>query len=234
MSPNVETAPFKINPISFHPSIERVVINIGTNTSPLKPQHFPQNVVIIAVEANVAIANLLRESYQKQYPNRFFVINSAVSDTSTGEILRPFHFYNSNGMSSSLSVSMNGKSWANRTRFAPISPFGPGQAGFDIVPVISLNTILEVIPSKLRIILLKTDTQGHDLSIIKSAERNQVRRIERMVTETHLSRGNFYYKNTKNDLVKDWIPHMKSVGFKLENNDDRRTGAEFDARWVRH
>lgn len=221
--------------ISLHPSIENVVINIGTNDSPLKPKDFEPNTVIIAVEANVAIANHLRDNFQKRYPHRFFVINCAVSNPLRAGTLRQFRFYNRNGLSSSLSESALKTQWTNTSKHSPDGPYGPGSAGFDLVSVTTLDAILESIPSDLTILLLKTDTQGHDFSILTSASINQLHRVHRIITETYLPSAKNNYKNVRNDLVQDWIPYMKSVGFKLVNRHMAyRKRYEFDAEWVRN
>lgn len=214
---------------------DRVVINIGTNVSPLHPSEFDSSTVVLAFEANVRIANFLREKLQKEYPHRFFVINCAVSNPSeTGEIA-PFRFYNKQGESSSLSISTKFRyTESNHSILTPQGPFGPGKSGFDIVHVIGLDAVLASIPEQLKIIYLKTDSQGHDFSIISSASKRQIRRIPKISSETYCSDGAQYYKNVRNNIEKDWIPYMNSIGFKLMNpQTSYKSENQFDAIWLR-
>lgn len=206
-------------------------INIGPNLSPLLPPE-DKSVVVLAIEANTAIANRLREDYQKRYPNRFFVINVAVSGPPLAGSIGKFTFYNSGGQSSSLSKAVINSSWADTEKFNPESYVGPGAAGFDFVAVLSLQSILSAIPNNIVIDVLKTDTQGHDFAVIRSAVPAQLRRVRRIITETYLNgMGKHRYKGVTNDLEKDWIPYMSSNGFFLSNPPDKNKMMEYDALW---
>lgn len=213
-------------------------INIGPNLGTILPPKGDLSVAVLALEANLGIANYLRETHQKRlHVNRFFVLNCAVSGPPLAGSIAPFHYYNSAGASSSLSEArdeaMGRQRWTNRTAFNPSDKYGPGPSAVDFVPVLSLDSVLSAIPHNISINLLKTDTQGHDLSVIRSAGRQQLRRVKHLVTETYLKGASHSkYKGVQNDL-DDWIPHMRDMGFKLINPPPPEDLNEHDAEWMR-
>lgn len=186
----------------------------------------------------MGIANYLREKHQKRgYPHRFFVMNCAVAGPPLAGGLAAFHYYNSAGGSSSLSEArdeaVGRQHWTNRTAFDPSDTYGPGPAAVDFVPVVSLESVLAAVPRNVSIDFLKTDTQGYDLSVVRSASREQLRRVRTLTTETYLKgAADVKYKNVQNNL-EDWIPYMKSIGFRLTNPPPPDQRNEHDAQWVR-
>lgn len=219
--------------------MNRLHINIGPNTSPIIPPSDDKEVAVLAIEANIGIANHLREMFQKQrHVSRFFVINCAIAGAPMAGHISTFHHYNKGGMSSSLAeVRTNSKGkvpgFADRKRFDPSDNFGPGPAGMDYVPVLSLEALLSAVPPHVSIPLLKTDTQGFDFAVIKSASPKSLRRVKKIITETYLTGiERTRYQNVHNDLKKDWIPYMKEVGFELSNPSNREN-IEYDAVWIR-
>lgn len=71
------------------------------------------------------------------------------------------------------------------------------------------------IPKALEIFFLKTDVQGMDLQVLKSAGE-QLHRVERVDSE--IINWDVYLKDGKESMSKDWEFHayMKSMGFRLE------------------
>lgn len=221
----------------FDPAIKKLFINIGPNISPVRPPD--SETAVIAIEANVAIANHLRETFQKdpELVNRFYVINCAIAGAPLANSFSVFHHYNKRGMSSSLSTIKtpegNLPRYANRSVHDPSENFGPGPGGFDFVPVLSLDAVLDGVPREVQIDFLKTDTQGFDLQVIKSASRGNLRRLRKIKSETYLPQAEqTRYEGATNDLYRDWVPYMKKMGFRLTNPTDK-TNMEYDAIWER-
>lgn len=181
---------------------------------------------------------MLRETFQKKlYAHRFFVLNCAVSGPPLAGRIATFHFFNRRGMSSSLSKLHKEMSkvpvWANPDNFSPKDPYGPGPVGMDIVPVITLNSILSSVPKNVSIPFLKTDTQGHDFAVIKSASIANLRRVKKIMTETYLPGvARTRYHGVQND-ISDWIPYMRQAGYRLMNPPPKGLRKEYDAIWIR-
>lgn len=194
---------------------------------------------VLAVEANIGIANHLREKFQKRHVSRFFVINCAIAGAPMAGHISTFHHYNKGGMSSSLAeVRTNSRGevpgFADRSKHDPSDSFGPGHSGLDYVPVLSLETLLNSVPPNIDISFLKTDTQGFDFAVIKSASRKSLRRVKKIMTETYLTGiERTRYRNVDNDLKKDWIPYMEEMGFDLSNPTNKEN-MEYDAIWIRN
>lgn len=212
----------------------RLMINVGPNTSPLTPPK-DKSVGVLVVEPNTAIASYLKTKMQASYPKQFFIVNSALSNSPIAGSFANFYFYNKNGLSSSLSQAIR-PTWNSQKDYD--SSFR--SSGIDIVPVLSLGTLLNSIPHNISISLLKTDTQGHDFAVVQSASTEQLKRIEKIVSETYLADHRDTYETVENDLEKDWIPFMQSIGFRLSNppstsNRKRFEGSkgEYDAIWVK-
>lgn len=212
----------------------RLHINIGPNTSPITPPDGKSDTAVLAVEANIGVANELREKHQKgQFPSRFFVINCAIAGNPLAGGFQTFRFFNRAGQSSSLAPIK--RKDGNLPKFATFDPnedqYGPGPAGVDFVPVLSLENLLSAIPEHLEIPFLKIDTQGFDLAVVKSASRSKLRRVSKIMTETYLPSSSTY-EGVTNELIRDWIPHMRTMGYKL-SNPTTRTRGEYDAVWER-
>ena len=60
--------------------------------------------------------------------------------------------------------------------------------------------------------------QGYDFAQVKEAGR-LIRLIPTLKTEVYCG-GCQTYADAKNDLSSDWVPHMKQMGYKLENTKD--------------
>lgn len=78
--------------------------------------------------------------------------------------------------------------------------------------VVSLETILGSVPANVSVPFLKTDTQGYDLAIIKSASKGQLCRVAKIMSETYLPGvSRVRYRNVQNDLSM-WVEHMRRSG----------------------
>lgn len=210
-------------------------INVGSNKSPILPPNGKPHVGVLAVEPNVAIANMLRENLQKSnFPNRFFVLSCAIASSLRLGVSN-FFFYNSIGESSSLSMvnpTKGHRVFQNRARFSPSVPLGPGPTGVDFVPTLTLNMILRVIPKDISIDYLKVDAQGYDLQIIQSAEASELRRIPRIASEVFMPEQEMDYINVTNGYT-EWVEYMNSIGYDLANVPQNKQSGFFDASWVR-
>lgn len=221
--------------MSLSTPVCRLHVNVGPNLGPLIPPEDDESVAVLAVEANTGVANYLRDTFQKQkHPFRFFVLHCAIAGPPFAGSVATFRFYNANGKSSSLSQAGSPRHWSNTSSNDPSQLYGPGPAGIDFVTVISLNDLLKAIPEHIQIPFLKTDTQGHDLSIIKSASLQQLNRVHKIMSETYVSDwAAGAYQNNESNKLEDWIPYMQSVGFKLSNPPSPDIKTEHDAIWIR-
>ncbi|KAJ8601261.1 hypothetical protein CTAYLR_003278 [Chrysophaeum taylorii] len=112
-----------------------------------------------------------------------------------------------------------------------------------VVPVISLRTILEDL-GHVDIPYLKTDMQGADFEAIRaiveedSAGVGLFRRIPNLLTEVWMHNEQSY-TGFKNDLCRDWLPMMDSIGYRLvylrmiESEIMRRRSQEQLDQWSR-
>lgn len=212
--------------LSLPPTIRRLHINIGPNTSPLIPPA-DKDVAVLAVEAQLEVASHLREQVARRYPDRFFVIPAALA----GEEAIGFGslgVHNKKGQSSSLAPVTAPKKWA-----AADSGEDRIGRGVEFVPILSLGRLLGAVPAGVDIPLLKTDTQGFDYSVITSASRPTLRRVRTVVAEVY-RKGHSAYDlppGVSNDLDRDWVPHMTRMGYRLVNTSGQ--GSETDATFER-
>ena len=131
----------------FDPSVERVIVNVGSNTQP-SLSHDPQTVAI-AVEPMVGCR--IREQ------RNLHVLHAAVAANNT---LAFMQWYNKFGESSSLGTATEKAEYTTRYR---------GKR--KIVNVISLTTLVESIPLTVKLWYLKTDMQGFDFDAITERRR---------------------------------------------------------------
>lgn len=166
----------------------------------------------------------MRERLQKRaHAGRFFVLACAVAGTPLAGSVATFTFYNRNGASSSLSrvkPRSDGSlpDIADTSMHSPDQMAGPGPSGVDFVPVLSLQALLDAVPTHMRIAFLKIDAQGFDLNIVRSARMDTLRRVDEILAETYLPRiVGTKFEGVENGLREHWIPYMRSVGFQLTN-----------------
>lgn len=93
------------------------------------------------------------------------------------------------------------------------------------VPVLLLRDVLERVPPELDIEFLKTDVQGVDLQVLKSAG-DQLRRAWRVKTEVIVHNEGVYVGEGEDapGSEDDFTGYMKSVGFEFVS--DRNVAPE--------
>jgi FkbM family methyltransferase len=141
------------------------------------------------------------------------VLNAAVSENSgVASMMR----MNKNGLSSSLASAAMNDSWNNKPKR------GDGQRM--IVPVVTLSSVLNAIPSRVTIPFIKTDMQGFDFVAIRAAEHAVRERVTHVMNEVWF--GDVYTYKAENDLCRDWLPFMTELGYFLKKIDVQ--GGHFD------
>ena len=182
LTPTVETPK-----LSLSPSTKDVIINIGSNIDPIMP---PEDMGPCA--HTIAVEPIVSCEFSHQ---QLSVIPAAVADQAgvmTMNVLNKKH-----SVSSSLAeVKANDWRLKGGTR--------------KIVPVITLTSLLDSIPSTVNIAMMMTDIQGYDFRTVKAGAKAVKERVTHLVTE--VSKEDKYSYDTQNDLCRDWIPFMEELG----------------------
>lgn len=173
--------------LPFPPECKRLIINIGSWKDP--PVLDDTGTYTIAVEAMLKTAATI-----KAHP-RLFVITAAISGQSG---LAPFFAYG-DGLpgSSSLSEAKDAhEGWTKVDSDVPPVSY---------VPTLTLKTLLDSIPKDIQIILLKTDTQGWDDVVLRSAG-GAIRRVQVIQSEV-MCPSNQQYDGVRNTwaLVNEFL-----------------------------
>ena len=104
---------------------------------------------------------------------------------------------NAENATSSLLKSVEGNSVSELTRTVQVRK----------VPVLRLQDVLERIPPGVDVEFLKTDVQGHDLQVLKSAGE-QIRRVERVqveiINEAIYAGAGEWRPGTESEFVRTW------------------------------
>ena len=170
----------------FDPSVERVIVNVGSNTQP-SLSHDPKTVAI-AVEPMVGCR--IREQ------RNLHVLHAAVAANNT---LAFMQWYNKFGESSSLGTATEKADYTTRYR---------GKR--KIVNVISLTTLVESIPLTVKLWYLKTDMQGFDFDALRSAaDVLRTGRAQYVMSEVWWDRYQSY-AGQSNDFCLHQYPLMRS------------------------
>jgi hypothetical protein len=169
-----------------------VILNIGSNLDPIVPRP-NDNPCTIALAFEPIVGHLIRD-----HP-ALHVVPAAVSPESGWATM---NLYNKDGRSSSLSKASYGAYWNKNSKLK-------------VVPLISFKNILDSLRNY-KIDLILTDMQGHDFASVSSvggylAETG----VKRLITEVYKDNISSY-KGANNDLCKDWLPHMTSIGYVFE------------------
>lgn len=82
-----------------------------------------------------------------------------------------------------------------------------------LVPVITLSSVINAIPTETKISLIKTDMQGFDFVAIKEAATALKKRVTHLYTEVWFDDTHTYH--AENDLCRDWLPFMTELGYVL-------------------
>jgi FkbM family methyltransferase len=120
-------------------------------------------------------------------------------------------------VTSSLLKSAEGTPWDELTKTVQIRK----------VPALRLEDVLERIPPEIDVRYLKTDVQGQDLQVLKSAGR-QLRRVGRVKAEVT---NVVMYKGTgeaRPGTEAEFVAYMKEMGFRFEADSD----VQPDRRWL--
>ena len=111
-----------------------------------------------------------------------------------------FREYNLLGVSSSLAQPAHEDEYWSRER------------SNSIVPVLTLKDIIESIPQSVKIQYIKMDLQGFDYDAIYSAGM-AIQRVDFIMCDHEVwLGGRVSYDGVRNDLARDWYPHMTSMG----------------------
>lgn len=179
----------------FEPDVERVVINIGSNTQPALPHH--EKTVAIAIEPMVGCKIRERPGLH--------VVHAAIAANDT---LMFMNWFNKFGESSSLSTPTEVANWNTQWRKPP-----------KIVNVISMKTLLAALDERVDLWYLKTDMQGFDFQAFVAGAHLVKERAHYVMTEVWWA--NFQsYNDLKNDFCKDHWPFFTALGFELVDVED--------------
>ena len=83
--------------------------------------------------------------------------------------------------------------------------------GSYMVPVLTLQDVIQSVPGHISISFVKMDLQGFDFEVVKSAGVDALSRIEWLMCECWLG-GKSSYSGVVNDLARDWYPYMTAAG----------------------
>ena len=123
---------------------------------------------------------------------------------------------NAEDSTSSLLKSVEGNSVSELTRTVQVRK----------VPVLRLQDVLERIPPGVDVEFLKTDVQGHDLQVLKSAGE-QIRRVERVqaeiINEAIYAGAGEWRPGTESEFVS----YMEGKGFRFEGDSNVRSKREW-------
>lgn len=185
--------------------IDDVILNLGSNIDPVVPQLFvpfhdtdpdilvwrSDTIRTIAFEPVLSVVQAIEE---KPW---LHVVPAAVSSRAG---IQEFNMYNINALSSSLLESN--------------VDFSVGAENAKMIsPVVSLQSIIDMIPTAVDIAYLKTDMQGTDFQSVSSIGRDLLR-VKWIATEVwHHNRQS--YKDARNDFCRDWMPYMSDLGYSV-------------------
>lgn len=178
------------SPLSLDTTKKCYILNFGCHGNPPTPF---DDVFVVGVEPLIEIAaNIPR------IPDRY-ILAAAISDNSG--IAEFYHFLDS---SSLLKPFQENQSWHSK-----------GLQGQKIlVPTLDSKFLMASL-TNYKCLLLKTDMQGMDFQAVKG--------MGHFVQECHWVFSEVYchnfssYQNTHNDMEKDWLPLMSSLGFEAQN-----------------
>jgi hypothetical protein len=175
-----------------------IIINIGSNLDPIVPRPTDDPcTVALAFEPIVG---------HKIPPHpALHVIHAAVSHVGGWSAM---NLYNKDGVSSSLNKASHQAAWSNQGKWNK-------KSHIRIVPTVAFRTILESL-QHYDIQMIMTDMQGHDFKAVSSVGDYLAQvGVKRLVTEVYKDNVSTY-KDAHNDLCRDWLPHMTSIGYVFE------------------
>jgi FkbM family methyltransferase len=176
-------------------SVKEIIINVGSNLDPIMPAYSMGPCAhSIAIEPIVG-CNIAEH-------RQLSIIHAAVSDRpGVATMIQN----NNNGLSSSLSKPAKDDFWnTNNER---------GDGKRVIVPVITLSSVLNAIPSTVKIPFIKTDMQGFDFAAVKATGSILKERVVHIMNEVWFD--DVYSYDAENDFCRDWLPFMTDLGYVL-------------------
>ena len=183
--------------LELPPSIERLIINVGSNDDPLLS---PDNQTgAIAFEPIVGC---------KIKPSpRLWVVPAAVAASDGISSMRVVSRLTVDAVASSLA-----KPTAASLKYSH-------EHDMKLVPTIAMKNFLSLIPVHVELWHMKTDMQGYDALALSNAG-SALRRLHYINSETWLSRS-IAYEDAHNDFCEDLWPIMRRQGFRLVALFDR-------------
>lgn len=198
--------------LPFPPEIKSVMIDVGLYNSILEPK---ADEWVVAVEASVREIERFKLHSKCEKLQRCHLINAAVGESN--DTFTTLHQSTREGGSSHI------------TNFDPkVWPMDMAPA---VVPVISLKSLIDAVPSSLPISLCKTDTNGNDVYVIKSAGPS-LQRCQRLTMEIV---GNKDGTGPK-DQYETALSFTKEQGFVLAPGlaSDQRDSGSYNLFFVKH
>ena len=181
--------------LTFPAGTEGIIINLGSHADPINPPEDP-SIVVLAVEPDPATISRIKRT------ERRYVLAAAVAERAG---LATMYRYN-NGASSSLSKAA--RDFNEEEPRPNVDEWASPQGAPFFVPTVTLEQLLAAIPTSIDILFLKTDLQGYDLAVIKSAGPS-LRRVFKVLSEASLSGVKRYVDAPPNDFNLHWEPFMR-------------------------
>ena len=176
-------------------SVNEIIINVGSNLDPIMPAYSMR-----PCAHSVAIEPIVGCHIQEH--RQLTVIHAAVSDRpGVASMIQN----NQHGVSSSLAIPAKEDFWNTNKE--------QGDGKRIMVPVITLSSVLNAIPSRVNIPFIKTDMQGFDFVAIKAAGPVLKERVAHIVNEVWFD--DVYTYEAENDFCRDWFPFMTELGYIL-------------------
>ena len=183
--------------LSLAPGVRRVVLELGSNDTPLIPTD--DDALTLAFEPMLDVAARIA-----RHP-RVRVVPAAVSADGRGG-LATMRQYNEGSVSSSLTAPAARASWNDDA--------SRGDGSAHVVPLLPLAQVLGSLPHGVELSLIKTDMQGADFGALRSVGRAALRRAQWLWTEMWVDNVRTY-AGADNDFCRDYLPLMRAWGFKL-------------------
>jgi len=241
-SPEQVSRPSIVLPqLNLPATVKYIYINIGTSWDPwpgcgtkgtkneIKSGHnnggglaYNSEVFCVYVEPLMRVNTALHE--RGSITNSSILIHAAVSD-SRG--LAPFYEYAGvSGVASSL-TTVDEKVLADEKEGGSKGPYTSGARGQSWTTVITLKDVLDIIPKHVRILELKTDMQGFDVTAIKSAGED-IQRIDEIYHECYGDdEDEVYTKVPTPNTFSSAKKYLEQFGFEAGNS------RKHDCNWRR-
>lgn len=227
--------------LNLPPTVKYVYINIGTSWDPwpgcgtkglaneIKSGHnnqgglaYDPEVYCVYIEPLMRVNRALHD--RGLITNSSILIHAAVSNTHG---LAPFYEYaGESGVASSL-TTVDEKMIEREREGGGKGPYTSGSRGQSWTTIITLKDVLSIIPEHIRILQMKTDMQGFDVTAIKSAGDDIVR-IDEIFHECFGDgEDEVYTKVPTPNTFREARDHLEKFGFEPGNS------RKHDCNWRR-